>query len=223
MSKKVITFMIFITLFKFFGWKERKVHFQDKNRDLIQTCIEKDQELIQNTVGRIPLDMTKKMTALSRLMCGCSIESKAIQSNKNTRKDASIAFSTEQSRIDESYNCLYSKFKVRKKLIERIAREILAHNNQLECIELLSYRSGDFMRNFGVSQKNRAQFIYTLCSCNNPYKYFITNEDRIPNSQMLLSGLFGELLLEMYNSENSFSIPKQHALSCIEFIKTDEG
>ena len=61
MSKKVITFMIFITLFKFFGWKERKVHFQDKNRDLIQTCIEKDQELIQNTVGRIPLDMTKKM------------------------------------------------------------------------------------------------------------------------------------------------------------------
>ena len=78
------------------------------------------------------------------------------------------------------------------------------------------------MKNQKVSKKNKAEFIYTLCSCNNPFRYFITNEDRIPKSEVLLSGLFGELLLEMRSSENSFSIPKQHALSCIEFIKTDE-
>jgi hypothetical protein len=222
MSKIVITFMIFISLFKLFGWKERKVHFKAENRDLIQICIEKDQELIQNTVGRIPADMTNKMSALSRIMCGCFIESKATQSNKNTSKDASLTFTTEQAKIDESYNCLYSKFKIKKKFIERTAREILAHNNNLECIDLLNNRARDFMKNFGVSQKNRAQFIYTLCSCNNPFKYFITNEDRIPKSEVLISGLFGELLFEMRSSENSFSIPKQHALSCIEFIKTDE-
>ena len=222
MSKKVITFMFFMSLFKLFGWKERKVHFQDKNRNLIQTCIGKDQELIQNAVGRIPADMTKKMSALSRLMCDCSIESKATQNIRKSSKDASLTFSTEQSRIDESYNCLYSKFKIRKKFIERTAREILAHNNNLECIDLLNNRAGDFMKNHKVSQKNKAQFIYTLCSCNNPFRYFITNEDRIPSSEIFLSGLFGEFLLKMRNSENSFSIPKQHALACIEFIKTDE-
>ena len=78
------------------------------------------------------------------------------------------------------------------------------------------------MKNQKVSQKNKSQFIYTLCSCSNPFKYFITNEDRIPSSEIFLSELFGELLLEMRSSENSFPIPKQHALSCIEFIKTDE-
>jgi hypothetical protein len=221
MSKKVITFMFFISLFKFFGWKERKVHFKDKNRDLIQKCIEKDQELIQNTVERIPVDMAKKMAALSRIMCGCLIESKEIHRSHKI-SDASLTFMTEQAKVDESYNCLYSKFKVKKKLIERNAREILAHNNNLECIDLLNNRAGDFMTNHKVSQKNKAEFIYTLCSCNNPFRYFITNEDRIPKSEVLISGLFGEILLEMRSSENSFSIPKQHALSCIESIKTDE-
>ena len=55
MSKKVITFMFFMSLFKLFGWKERKVHFQDKNKDLIQTCIEKDQELIQKVYQTLEL------------------------------------------------------------------------------------------------------------------------------------------------------------------------
>ena len=71
----------------------------------------------------------------------------------------------------------------------------LAHNNNIECIDLLTNRADDFMTNHRVYQKNKAQFIYTLCSCNNPFKYFITNEDRIPKSEVLLSGLFGELLL----------------------------
>jgi hypothetical protein len=223
MSTNIIGFIFIMSLLKYAGTIGRKSHGQDNNRSLVQTCIQKDQELIRKTAPWIPTDITKKMTVLSRMMCACYVETRAKSKGNVGSKDASLRFMSEQSKNDRSYNCLYSRFKVRKKLIERTAREILSHNNNLKCIDLLDREGSDLIKRNKVTFKNRAQFIHTLCSCTNPYQFFIADERRLPKSEIISSPLFGKVLTEVYESEESFTIPKDDALSCIEFIKTNES